>query len=150
MCALRRQSMISEPPLLVSSSEKQVRPGPARWTKRLAAASGDLRPTKPARGFPFVNKTRRADGVARASEVFSYRPTSRGLLDSRFTPFATNAHTKVTYKRVLNRAVGASADDQRTGYVHEVVNVHPPRRMSRCAFPICTPTRSKKNVFYAL
>ena len=27
MCALRRQSMISEPPLLVSSSEKQVRPG---------------------------------------------------------------------------------------------------------------------------
>ena len=26
-CALRRQSMISEPPLLVSSSEKQVRPG---------------------------------------------------------------------------------------------------------------------------
>eukprot|EP00964_Phaeocystis_antarctica_P118794 scaffold82531_cov56-Phaeocystis_antarctica.AAC.1 len=27
MCALRRQSIISEPPLLVSSSEKQVRPG---------------------------------------------------------------------------------------------------------------------------
>eukprot|EP00964_Phaeocystis_antarctica_P130591 scaffold94455_cov39-Phaeocystis_antarctica.AAC.1 len=27
VCALRRQSMLSEPPLLVSSSKKQVRPG---------------------------------------------------------------------------------------------------------------------------
>eukprot|EP00964_Phaeocystis_antarctica_P030635 scaffold17319_cov99-Phaeocystis_antarctica.AAC.2 len=40
MCALRRQSMISEPPLLVSSSEKQVRPG------RLQFGAGDVESVK--------------------------------------------------------------------------------------------------------